>query len=114
MIEYWHILPLLPIGFFWIQWVQFAILPGNILGFISAFENRAMNILKSNQAKKLFVFCVKPLWGCGGCMASVHGTFIFWLHGSNGVVTWIMFCISLSGLLFTYNEILNHIDNAEA
>lgn len=42
----------------------------------------------------------KPLFACPYCMASVHGTIIFFLFmlGTFSVMFWIPFCICLCGL----------------
>lgn len=39
----------------------------------------------------------KPLWSCPQCMASVHGTWI-WFAWDGPVELWIPFCLALCGL----------------
>lgn len=51
---------------------------------------------------------LKPLFACPYCMASVHGTVIFFicLFGSFGLYWWPPFCICLCGLNYMINSIL--------
>lgn len=41
----------------------------------------------------------KPLWQCPPCMASVHGTWVWFLTGGSLDFWWIAFVLALSGAM---------------
>lgn len=58
---------------------------------------------KYSRSNKLIA---KPFWACPACMASVHGTVIFFAQVSTvtGSGFWISFCVCLCGLNFVMSQ----------
>ncbi len=53
---------------------------------------------------------MKPLFMCPPCMASVHGTIIWFLTSHGNFGTWPMFCFCLCGLNYIIKEHLYAVD----
>lgn len=49
----------------------------------------------------------KPLWSCPPCLASVHGTWI-WFYLGGDAMMWVPFCLALSGLNKLLSDNLLH------
>ncbi len=61
--------------------------PGMILGWLGSIWDRRLPDAIS-----------KPLYACPPCMASVHGTWVWFLAGGD-LTMWVPFVLALSGLL---------------
>lgn len=49
----------------------------------------------------------KPLFNCVMCMASVHGTLVYWLfEPAPSLHGWVFFCVALCGLNYIITEII--------
>lgn len=50
----------------------------------------------------------KPLWACPACMASVHGTVMYFAytapHTGYNLILWITFCVCLCGLNYFVSQ----------
>lgn len=95
-----HFWTALGFGILWIAGVWTLFKPGMIFGNLGDWIEWAAKIVLGDDRGESFV---KPLFRCPACMASVHGTTIWFL--SNGSWQWwFPFCVCLCGanyLLFS-------------
>ena len=95
----------------------FAVLIGASLwcfGVHTVANKAILEVFKVNVDKQWYKFSkwqrtlLKPLFACPPCMASVHGTIIFFimLFGSYGILYWPVFCICLCGLNYIITSLL--------
>jgi hypothetical protein len=49
----------------------------------------------------------KPLWRCPPCMASVHGTLIFFTLPEQGLLLWVFFIVCLAGFNYFLTQFFN-------
>lgn len=88
-----------------------------VILFVSVASEKGM-ILNFLRKARLPEWIVKPLYGCTVCMASIWGTFVYGslimslkLGGvdfplSLTLFLWPVYCITLSGAMVMYNEIM--------
>ena len=56
-------------------------------------------------------FFFKPLFYCGPCMCSLHGTFCYWLLlGGRDIGEWIYSCVAAVFIVIVVNMVIDRID----
>jgi len=50
---------------------------------------------------------LKPLFACPYCMASFHGTIIYFTFVNHGIAYWPVFCVCLCGFNYLLSQIIN-------
>jgi hypothetical protein len=54
---------------------------------------------------------MKPLFYCGPCMCSLHGTFCYWLLlGGRDIGEWIYSCVAAVFIVIVVNMVIDRID----
>ena len=104
LVEILFFVAFLPIGVAWIWGIHCLFSEGYIL-------EKVGNVIESQLPN----WITHPLFICPMCMASIHGTLIFWLFmiGSVSPMFWPLYCVSLCGINFIITKLIekNELDN---